>query len=428
MRGTGSRWNRAAVCGAAALLCGWAHAHEVHLGCILSGLQATPANTSSGIGCGVFTVDTAAKTVSYRIVVAGLSGAETTATIRGFVGVGSTGSVQVTLPAGDLKTGVWNYNPADEPAILSGQAYVLVQSSAFPNGEVRGQISNLSAVLDSAQQVPTNTSVAVGFGVFDLDPVAHQLSYTVAFFGIGSEAGAHIHGPALYGSSGPIVHTLPTGPIKTGVWNYPVNVEAALWDGLYYVDVHSTSKPGGEIRGQIVSSVNPMDRLQEVPTTASASMGRVLCALDRANNKLGYDMRLRLSGSTESATHLHGYAVAGVNAPIKTTLTNGTRKIGVWTFPSLEGGSVADGLVYADVHTTANPNGEIRGQLVVWPAPCPPDFNGDGFLDIYDFTTFVACFEGSACPPGETADFNNDGFVDIYDFGSFVEAFEAGCS
>ena len=54
------------------------------------------------------------------------------------------------------------------------------------------------------------------------------------------------------------------------------------------------------------------------------------------------------------------------------------------------------------------------------------DFNGDGFLDFFDYDAFVACFEGAGCPEGRTADFNGDGFVDFADYGEFVAAFESG--
>ncbi len=60
-------------------------------------------------------------------------------------------------------------------------------------------------------------------------------------------------------------------------------------------------------------------------------------------------------------------------------------------------------------------------------APCPADFNGDGFVDFFDFDDFVACFEGVFCPPGTSADFNDDGFVDFFDYDDFVLAFETGC-
>jgi hypothetical protein len=58
---------------------------------------------------------------------------------------------------------------------------------------------------------------------------------------------------------------------------------------------------------------------------------------------------------------------------------------------------------------------------------CPIDFNGDGFVDFFDYDDYVACYEGFACPPSTTADFNGDGFVDFFDYDDFVAAFEAGC-
>ena len=58
---------------------------------------------------------------------------------------------------------------------------------------------------------------------------------------------------------------------------------------------------------------------------------------------------------------------------------------------------------------------------------CPADFNGDFFLDGFDYDDFVACFELGTCPPGKTADFNNDGFADGFDYDDYVAAFENGC-
>ncbi|XVJ59383.1 MAG: hypothetical protein HEQ23_08250 [Tepidisphaera sp.] len=58
---------------------------------------------------------------------------------------------------------------------------------------------------------------------------------------------------------------------------------------------------------------------------------------------------------------------------------------------------------------------------------CPADFNGDAFIDFFDYTDFVGCFEGDLCPGGRTADFNGDDFVDFFDYSNFVQAFEAGC-
>jgi hypothetical protein len=58
---------------------------------------------------------------------------------------------------------------------------------------------------------------------------------------------------------------------------------------------------------------------------------------------------------------------------------------------------------------------------------CPADFNADGFLDFFDYSDFVACFETGTCPDGRTADFNSDDFVDFFDYSDYATAFETGC-
>ena len=64
---------------------------------------------------------------------------------------------------------------------------------------------------------------------------------------------------------------------------------------------------------------------------------------------------------------------------------------------------------------------------VVCSASCPADFNGDGFVDFFDYDDYVNCFENAVCPPGKSADSNNDGFVDFFDYDDFVVQFAAGC-
>ena len=68
------------------------------------------------------------------------------------------------------------------------------------------------------------------------------------------------------------------------------------------------------------------------------------------------------------------------------------------------------------------------GTLTISLTPqCPVDFNGDGFLDFFDFDDFIMCFESEQCPAGRSGDFNGDGFADFFDFDDFISAFEVGC-
>jgi len=88
------------------------------------------------------------------------------------------------------------------------------------------------------------------------------------------------------------------------------------------------------------------------------------------------------------------------------------------------------GVVYATVEVK-----DSRGNVIGYAYVCTPvtntctgDFNGDGFVDGFDYDDFVSCFETPAnCPSGSTADVNGDGFVDGFDYDDFVLAFENGC-
>ncbi|XVJ57895.1 MAG: hypothetical protein HEQ23_00285 [Tepidisphaera sp.] len=69
----------------------------------------------------------------------------------------------------------------------------------------------------------------------------------------------------------------------------------------------------------------------------------------------------------------------------------------------------------------------IAGNQYIDLTSCPADFNGDNFLDFFDYDDYVNCFETGTCPDGRTADFNGDDFVDFFDYDAFVAAFETGC-
>jgi hypothetical protein len=71
--------------------------------------------------------------------------------------------------------------------------------------------------------------------------------------------------------------------------------------------------------------------------------------------------------------------------------------------------------------TTCGTTTSNTARLVI----CAADVNCDGFLDFFDYDTFVAAFETGA--PQEVADFNADGFIDFFDYDEYVGAFEVGC-
>ncbi len=343
--------------------------------CVLNPRQESPPVASSAFGGGQITIDTNANTLAYRVSFTGLAGAETAAQIHGAAGSGANAGALVTLPAGNPKVGVWHYPEAQEASILGGLTYVNILTAFAPGGELRGQIVPLNALIDGAQEISLPATAATGWATFTIDTTANALNYYVSYENLSSaETAAHIHGPGLHGTNAGVLVALPAGTPKAGTWNYPQANEAAILAGRTYVNVHSTGFPGGEIRGQIVPVVVPIDAQQEIASPLAAGAAGVgLIAIDTLANQMSYDVRIGGLTSGETAAHLHGYAAAGANAGVLAALASGARKIGVWTYPATDDSSVLGGKTYMNVHTSNNPGGEIRGQILMGQPLIVPD-------------------------------------------------------
>jgi len=93
---------------------------------------------------------------------------------------------------------------------------------------------------------------------------------------------------------------------------------------------------------------------------------------DSTNNRLIYTITWSgLSGDATDA-HFHGPAAAGANAdvliPLRVTVNgvNGTASDTLTVADSVQSvfrTAILSGNVYYNLHTTANPDGEIRGQV-----------------------------------------------------------------
>ena len=343
-----------------------------HYNAILNPRQEVGPVASPALGGGRFVIDTDANTVRYWISWGGLSSAETAAHIHGFAPPGVNAGVVHTLPAGNPKVGAWNYNEADEAAILDGRTYANIHSTNFPGGELRGQIVEFNALLGASQEVPVNASTGSGWAVATIDTVANTLNYHVFYEGLtGPIVNSHLHGNANYGTSVGVKVGIPVvaSPIA-GVANYLQADEDALMSGRWYVNLHTGANPGGEVRGQLVPRVIPMDALQETPVNAAlASAGFGLVAIDTSANVLGFDVRVVALSSPEIAAHIHGFADLGANAGVQMGIVPvpGAQKLGTWAYGAANETDVLLGRAYFNVHTNANPGGEIRGQILGLP-------------------------------------------------------------
>jgi hypothetical protein len=404
--------------------------------CLLTGTQETPPVATNALGAGRFEIDTCANTLNYRIVFSGLTSPETAAHIHGPAAPQVPAGIVHPLPLGTIKTGVWNYPEAMEADILAGRMYVNIHSAAFGAGEIRGQIVTHVAILDGPQETPPVPTNALGFGSFMFDRSAGTLTYYIAYGGLTSaEVAAHIHGFTPHGIPSGIVHPLPAGSPKTGVWTIPTANLDAVEDGLTYVNIHTANFGGGEIRGQIVSSVNPMDGGQETPPVPGNGAGWSLISLDKAGDRFGYDVNFTGMTSAEVAAHIHGYSPVGVPSGIVHPFTNPGRKIGGWAYGAANEANVLAGLTYANIHSANFGAGEIRGQLFFRStqggpcASCYPNCDNSTtapILNVQDFTCFLQRYAAgdsyANCDNSTIAPVLN-----VQDFTCFLQSYAAGC-
>jgi hypothetical protein len=164
-------------------------------------------------------------------------------------------------------------------------------------------------------------------------------------------------------TGGPTVWTVPTGTVLTDA---QITKLAA---GAYYLNVHSTGLPGGEIRGQLNQQLRfaALSGTNEVPAVTTTAAGTGVLALNSTTNQIsGF---VRTTGITATAAHIHE-AAAGVNSAVIVPLTQTPAGSGLWVVPAgqiLTAGQAASfnaGSLYFNVHSAANPGGEIRGQIM----------------------------------------------------------------
>jgi CHRD domain len=105
----------------------------------------------------------------------------------------------------------------------------------------------------------------------------------------------------------------------------------------------------------------------EVPPKDSAGTGTLTATLNTKTKELTYHIEFSGLTGPVSAAHFHGPAAEGANAgpqvPIKATPITSPID-GKATLTAEQAKDLLDGKWYFNLHTAANPGGEIRGQVV----------------------------------------------------------------
>src|SRR5258706_6421842 len=176
----------------------------------------------------------------------------------------------------------------------------------------------------------------------------------------------------------------------------------SLKNGNLYVNVHTTANPGGEIRGQIGRQVffASLIGAQETPPSGSTATGTGVFVFEPGPSPMSGTVTS--TGVAGTASHIHIAAVgqsAGVAIPCTGGPANYPMPATVLTDAQVT--SLNAGNFYANVHSVANPGGEIRGQLyfpvrlanLSGQQETPPNSSagtGTGVLSVNPFTRTAA--------------------------------------
>ena len=107
------------------------------------------------------------------------------------------------------------------------------------------------------------------------------------------------------------------------------------------------------------------DGKAEVPPNASAGTGTADIDYDPATKKLSWKLTYSGLSGPATAAHFHGPAEAGKNGGVAVAIPNATASPaeGSATLTDAQAADLTSGKYYVNVHTAANPGGEIRGQV-----------------------------------------------------------------
>ena len=245
----------------------------------------------------------------------------------------------------------------------------------------------LGAVLTGSQEVPPRAVPGFGNATVVFDATRQNITVTITVTNLGSPINNfHIH-EAPVGVNGPIVVDIIgmggtfTNGTMTGTFAISDAVALRMLQnpGNFYVNVHTTQFPGGAVRGNLayvsggrVTYAADLRGANEAPPVASNAFGSAFVTLDPINTSITWEVNTN-GIVNPTLAHIHR-AAAGVSGPVVIDFatsasqiaggrTSGTRSIATLSPTDLNNLVGAPQGFYVNVHSSAFPTGELRGQL-----------------------------------------------------------------
>ena len=311
--------------------------------------------------------------------------------------------------------------------------YVNIHTQNNPGGAIRGQLNSqdfqtYESSLSGVTQIPSVVSTGTGDVTYKV--IGERLLLRGDFGDLTSPVdesiagGAHIHAGRA-GENGGIQIPLnvdlessgQAGVLREDSNEYVINsaIEGLMDNAALYLNIHTNRYPSGEIRGQVTPEndelyVAELSGVNQAPPVLSSGKGSVI--IERRNDSIYVsgsfrDLSSPFNPDVAGGAHLH-VGIYGRNGGVQKSLTTeldndslgGTflRSENQFALSSTDEDNLEQARFYVNVHTDANPSGEIRGQVIEKPAaifqaflsgsqqvqPVETDSRGAGLVALYE--------------------------------------------
>eukprot|EP00187_Rhodella_violacea_P011941 CAMPEP_0184715764 /NCGR_PEP_ID=MMETSP0314-20130426/5646_1 /TAXON_ID=38298 /ORGANISM="Rhodella maculata, Strain CCMP 736" /LENGTH=403 /DNA_ID=CAMNT_0027179019 /DNA_START=341 /DNA_END=1549 /DNA_ORIENTATION=+ len=277
------------------------------------------------------------------------------------------------------------------PVEGTGNCFLELVDPATVTSLVESSAKNFAVTASADQTKPLATpagsgpsiSVNVEFKTFESDCT---VTWTITDNGgpstwTGPPNRAHIHGPAVAGSNAGALITIfndqtlvvgtsfITGTPLTGSATVALSTCTSINEGLTYFNIHTAANGGGEARAHL---------LYEASFALATSAGTDAMALPLPLLETCVNAQFPMSNVPTNA-HIHAPAKIGSNAGAIIQLFSSLTSLGgdaceivsCFAVTDQQYNWIRDGMAYINIHTAANPGGELRGQISDMTVPAP---------------------------------------------------------
>lgn len=371
---------------------------------IFTGAQAVPPNPSTNEGLILFYLKNNTELVySLRHSVPAPTAVRVHSGTLGVVGA-PVASIPELLKGNEVLGTIKDF-PSDQVTELTkGNLYVSIPTSTFPGGELRAQVFPMIqgltagpldyvAILSPLQTPLVRSTTAFGRGNVTIDEPAGAINYNITInnlnFGTNPLSGVHIHRGAFNTEGKHIADVAPPptaspamGKLLKSDFAQVYPEQAPFWNiaiksGAAYFNIHSTNFSDGEIRGQLlpftpgtpIAVALPFNvKLSAAPGVTTASTGFAQFFLNQAQSTLTWRLSHTAVGVTSVRIEKAGIIVCemgsgadksmGTCPAVKTTGTVNTDLL-------LSDLKSTGGVLNVILRTSTNPNGELRGAILL---------------------------------------------------------------